>query len=145
MPRIKLSEQPKYEFTFHVTLMPRDINYGGHLGNDQLVTLVGSARLSMLHSLGFTEGDLGDKETGTIMSDLVVNYKSEAFLLDEVQIDTHIGEVQPSNFRIFHRVVRGDTLIALIETGIVVFNYAKHRIGKLPDIFMKKLEEAQHK
>jgi acyl-CoA thioester hydrolase len=141
MPRVKLTEQSTYEFSFPVTLMPRDINYGGHLGNDALVILLGSARVNMLHSMGFSEGDLGDKETGTIMSDLVVNYKAEAFLLDELRIDTHIGEVQPGNFRIFHRIVRNDTLIALAETGIVVFNYAQRKIGRVPDIFKKKLQE----
>lgn len=121
--------------------MPRDINYGGHLGNDAIVTLFGNARASMYHAMGFSEGNLGDGENGTIMSDLVVNYKSEGFVFDEIRIDSHIGELAAGNFRIFQRIVRGDTVIALAETGIVVFNYSKHRIGRLPDVFAAKLEE----
>lgn len=123
--------------------MPRDINYGGHLGNDAIVTLVGSARAGMYRSMGFSEGDLGDGENGTIMSDLVVNYRAEAFVFDEIRIDSHIGELSTGNFRIFQRMVRNDTLIALAETGIVVFNYGQHRVGRLPDIFAARLKEVQ--
>lgn len=143
MPRVKLIEQPEYEFSFHATLMPRDINYGGHLGNDAIVTLIGGARASMYHSMGFSEGDLGDGENGTIMSDLVVNYRAEAFVFDEIRVDSHIGELGTGNFRIFQRMVRSDRLIALAETGIVVFNYGQHKVGRLPDIFAQKLQEAR--
>lgn len=143
MPRVKLIEQPTYEFSFHTTLMPRDINYGGHLGHDAIVTLFGSARASMYHSMGFGEGDLGDGQNGTIMSDLVVNYRAEGYVFDEIRVDSHIGELGTGNFRIFQRVVRNDTLIALAETGIAVFNYTQHKIGRLPDIFAAKLQEVR--
>lgn len=143
MPRVKLIEQPHYEFSYHTTLMPRDINYGGHLGNDATVALFGSARAGMYHAMGFGEGDLGDGENGTIMSDLVVNYRSEGYVFDEIRIDSHIAELGTGNFRIFQRMVRNGTLIALAETGIVVFNYAEHRVGRLPDVFVKKLNDMQ--
>ncbi len=123
--------------------MPRDINYGGHLGNDAIVTLFGNARASMYREMGFTEGDLGDGENGTIMSDLVVNYRAEGFVFDEIRIDSRIGELATGNFRIFQRMVRNDTLIALAETGIVVFNYNRHKVGRLPDVFMERLQEVE--
>ncbi len=44
MPRAKLTEQPEYEFCYPIMLQPRDINYGGHLGVDSLVSIVGAAR-----------------------------------------------------------------------------------------------------
>ncbi len=40
-------------------------------------------------------------------------------------------------------MVRNDTLIALAETGIVVFDYARHKVGRLPDVFIKKIKEIQ--
>ena len=61
----------------------------------------------MLRSMGFSENDLGDGRTGIIMSDLAVNYKAEGFLFDDIAIDTHIGEMQSSSFRIFHRISPG--------------------------------------
>ena len=143
MPRVKLEEQEMYEFTFPVTLHPRDINYGGHLGNDSLVTLIGSARAEMFHSMGLSEGDLGDGRTGIIMADLVVNYRAEAFVFDELRIDTHIGEMRSGAFRIFHRVMKNDTLIALAEGGVVTFDYTAHRIAHVPEVFIKAVEKAR--
>ncbi len=143
MPRVKLAEQDIYEFTFTVTLHPRDINYGGHLGNDSLVTLIGSARAQMFHSMGFSEGDLGDGKTSIIMADLVVNYRAEAFVFDKLRIDTHIGEMRSGAFRIFHRVTKNGAIIALAEGGVVAFDYTIHRIGHVPEVFVKAVEKIQ--
>ncbi|MDD3846507.1 MAG: thioesterase family protein [Syntrophorhabdaceae bacterium] len=145
MPRVKLQEQRMYEFTIPMTLHPRDINYGGHLGNDSLVTLAGTARAQMFHSMGFSEGDLGDGKTGIIMADLAVNYRAEAFIFDEIHIDTHIGEMRSGGFRIFHRVMKADTLIALTEAGVVTFDYTTHRIAHVPEVFTKTVEKIQNK
>jgi acyl-CoA thioesterase FadM len=136
MPRIKLNEQQEYAFHHTLMLEPRDINYGGHLGNDALVSIVGSARVNMFRSMRFSEMDLGDGETGIIMSDLAVNYRSEAFMFDELMIDTHVGEISRSSFRLFHRIKRDHTVIALAETGITAFNYALRKIMPIPEAFL---------
>ncbi len=143
MPRIKLEEQPVYEFTFPVTLYPRDINYGGHLGNDSVATLMGSARVHMLHSMGLGENDLGDGKTGFIMSDLIINFKAEAFIFDELMIDTHVGEMRSSGFRLFHRFRKNTTLVALAETGLVGFDHGIKKMSPIPEFFRKRIEEIQ--
>ena len=93
MPRIKLEEQPRYEFMYEVVLQPRDINYGGHLGHETMVTLIHSARADLLRSLGLSEMDLGDGRTAMIMSDLAVNYRGEGFMFDLLRIESHVGEI----------------------------------------------------
>jgi acyl-CoA thioesterase FadM len=140
MSRIKLSEQSEYEFHHTITLQPRDINYGGHLGNDSLVSLLGTVRADTLRSMGLSEADLGDSRTGIIMSDLVVNFRAEGFMFDELLIDTHIGELNRTGFRIFHRVTKGRTLIALAETGITTFDYVSRKIAPVPGAFLKALQ-----
>ena len=139
MPRIKLVEQQEYQFHYAVRLQPRDINYGGHLGNDAIVSLVGSARADMFHSMGLNEGDLGDGKTGIIMTDLAVSYKAEAFMFDEVLIDTYVGDFSRSGFRIFHRVTKGQTVVALAETGMSAFDYTLTRVAHMPEAFLKAL------
>lgn len=141
MPRIKLEEQPEYEFHYEVILQVRDINYGGHLGNDALIGLLHEARLNLFRDLGFNEMSLGDSQTGIILGDLVVNYRAEGFMFDCLSIDSHIGEIGRNSFRIFHRLARDDTLIALAETGIVTFNYQQRKIAPVPESFIKKLRE----
>jgi len=139
MPRIKLHEQPHYGFRYEVTLQPRDINYGGHLGNDALVTLIGEARVNLLNTIGCSEGDLGDGRTAIIMADLVVNYCAEGFLCDVLCIDTHVGELSRHGFRLFHRVTRDNRVIALVETGLATFDYQQRKIAPVPDTFIQAL------
>lgn len=139
MPRVKLQEQSCYEFRYEVTLQVRDINYGGHLGNDALVGLLHEARINLLSQLGCSEMNLGDGQTGMIMGDLVVNFREEGFMLDRLQIDSHIGEMSRRSFRIFHRITKGDNILALAETGLVTFNYARRAIAPIPAAFIEAL------
>jgi acyl-CoA thioester hydrolase len=141
VPRIKLVDQQKYEFHFTITIQPRDINVGGHMGNDALISLVGAARADLFYSMGMSELDLGNTQTGVIMSDLAVNYLAEAFLFDELFIDTHIGELSRNGFRLFHRITKKEIVIALVETGLVTFNYVSKKIVSMPEIFLKRLEQ----
>ena len=143
MPRVRLSEQEVYEFQASLQIRPQDINYGGHLGNDNLISLVGAARAYLFHSMGFSELDLGDPHIGIIITDMIVNYKAEAFLFDELLIDTHIDEVAQKGFRMFHRVRRDTKLIALVETGFVTYNYATKKTAPVPSSFLKCLASRQ--
>jgi acyl-CoA thioester hydrolase len=143
MPRIKLLEQEVYEFQFSLQVRPQDINYSGHLGNDNLISLVGAARAYLFHAMGLSELDLGDRQTGIIITDMIVNYKAEAFLFDELLIDTHIDEVMGRGFRMFHRVRSGTKLIALVETGFATYNYAAKKTVPIPASFLKCLASRQ--
>ncbi|OPY67438.1 MAG: hypothetical protein A4E57_02314 [Syntrophorhabdaceae bacterium PtaU1.Bin034] len=139
MPRIKLIEKPNYKFHMTITLQPRDINYAKHLGNDALVSLIGTARVNALHSMGLSEADLGDGHTGVIMSDLIVNFKAEAYMLDELTVDTQMDDFTRTSFRMHHRVMRGPTLIALAELGFAAFDYNSKKIAPVPPRFLELL------
>ncbi len=141
MPRVRLSEQETYEFRSSIQVRPQDVNYGGHLGNDSLISLVGAARAYLFHSLGFSELDLGDGQTGIIIADMVVNYKSEAFMFDELVIETHIGEVTEKGFRMFHRIRKGRELVALAETGFSTYAYAAKKTVPIPLSFLTILQK----
>ena len=139
MPRTKLTEQPVYEFRYAITLQPRDINYGGHLGVDSLVSIIGTARAYIFKSVGLSEGNLGDGRTGIIMTDFVVNLKAEGFMFDNLEVYTHIGELTKNGFRFFHKVTRCDSVIALAEMGFLTFDYAARKVTSVPETFMNAL------
>jgi len=139
MPQVKLSECCIYEFQFPLQVRPQDVNYGGHLGNDNVITLAGAARAYLFHSLGFSELDLGEAHTGIIITDMVVNYRGEAFMFDELLIETHMDEFMEKGFRIFHRITRDKKLIALVETGILAYNYETKKTTPVPASFLKCL------
>jgi acyl-CoA thioester hydrolase len=141
MPRIKLQEQPRYEFRYEVVLQPRDINYGGHLGHETLIALIHSARTDLLRSMGLSEMNLGDGRTGIIMVDLAVNYQGEGFMFDVIRIESHVGEMTRTSFRIFHRVIKGDKILAFVETGFLAFNYPDRKIARVPQSFLNTLNQ----
>jgi len=141
MRRIKLEEQPRYEFQYDVVLQPRDINYGGHLGHDGLVTLVHAARANLFRSLGFSEMDLGDGQTAIITSGLFVNYFGEGFMFDMLRIWSHVGEISRDGFCIFHRVMKGEKMLALVEEGFFAFTFRDHKIAQVPQAFVKALDQ----
>gem|GEM_PF-106449 len=137
MARTKLTQQGDYEFHLSLFVQPRDVNYAGHLSNDALISLVGTARALMLHDMGLSEMDLGDGRTGIVMTDLVVNYRGEAFMFDELLLETHVGDFTRTSFRMFHRATKESALVALIETGLVAFDYASRRVVPVPAPFIK--------
>jgi acyl-CoA thioester hydrolase len=139
MPRVKLAEQPVYEFRYAIALQPRDINYGGHLGVDSLVSIVGTARAYIFKSVGLSEGNLGDGRTGIIMTDFVVNLKAEGFMFDNLEVYTHIGELTKNGFRFFHKVTRGATLVAVAEAGFLAFDYTAGKVTRIPETFANAL------
>jgi acyl-CoA thioester hydrolase len=143
MPRLRLHELEAYAFHWESVLQPRDINYGGHLGNDALVSLIHAARVRLLRELGASERDLGDGKTALIMTDIAVNYRAEGFLFDAIRIESHVGEISRSGFRIFHRVTRDGKVLALAETGLACFNYGERKIATLPSAFIETLARVQ--
>ena len=140
MPRVKLVEQPDYEFEYSVSVRVTDLNYGSHLANNAVVELIHDARVRLFHDLGCGETDLGDGCTGIIMGDLVLNFKHEGFLFDVLTIKSHIDEVSQRGFRIFYKICKGDLTLALAETGLVAFDYRKRQIVTIPRTFTTALE-----
>jgi acyl-CoA thioesterase FadM len=110
------------------------------MGNDNLISLVGAARAYLFRSLGLSELDLGDRQTGIIITDMVVNYKAEAFMFDDLVVETHVDEIEQKGFRIFHRVRKGSKLVALVETGFLAYNYTIKKAVPVPPSFLKCLE-----
>jgi YbgC/YbaW family acyl-CoA thioester hydrolase len=136
MPRVKLTELTSYEFHHPETIRATDINYAGHLGNEALLGLVHEARSQFLKRLGFNTIVGGENQIGLIIADMAVNFKAEAFVGDSLIIDCQIEEQSQKSFRLYHRIRRGDQVIALVETGIVAFDYRIGRIASLPEAFL---------
>jgi acyl-CoA thioesterase FadM len=144
MPRVKLAEQPHYEFQHTLTVRVTDLNYGAHLANNAVVELVHEARARIFHALGFVdETNLGDGRTGIIMGDLVINFKQEGFMFDTLVIHSHFDEFSGRSFRLFHKITRDDLLLALVETGLVMFDYVNRKPVAIPPIFFERLKQFQ--
>jgi acyl-CoA thioesterase FadM len=144
MVRIILDELPNYEFSYSLTVRATDINYAGHLGNEALLGLIHEARSQFLRALNFDTIVGKNQRVGLIIADLAVNFKAEAFARDQLTIDCQIGEISEKSFRLFHRVRREAQVIAVVETGMVAFDYQAETVTTLPDDFMSGLQEFRY-
>ena len=132
MPRLQLTPRKVYPFACEITVRITDLNYGGHLGNDRVLSLVHEARVDFLAGQGWTELECAG--VGLIMGDAAIVFKGEAYAGDVLLVETACGEPGRSGFRLSHRLTRkaDGQLIALVETGMICFDYQRRRIQLLP-------------
>ncbi len=130
MPRLQLKPLAEYRFRTEITVRTTDLNYGGHLGNDRLLSLVHEARVAWLAHHQWSELDCAG--VGLIMGDAALVYQGEAFAGDTLVFEVAAGETSRSGFRLFFKVTRQHDAIALIENGMICFDYQARRIAALP-------------
>jgi acyl-CoA thioester hydrolase len=139
MARVKLEMPTAYPFRTELTVRITDINYGGHLGNADVLVLMHEARVRFLKSYGYSEVDV--EGYGTIMLDSVVVYKAQAFAGDVLQIEVAAGEFSRIGCDIFYRITKKESgvEVALAKTGVSVFDYANQKRVSPPPAFVAKL------
>ena len=135
--RVRLEMPDRFLFTTEVPLRVSDINYGGHLGNDAVLSLAQEARMRFLRSHGWMEQDVAG--VGIIMTDAVVVYRSEAFYGDVLAIDVAVADIGQLGCDFFFRMVNkaSGKEVAQVKTGIVFFDYAKRKPSPVPAEFRR--------
>ena len=133
MPRVKLDLPARTVFTAEIPVRVTDVNYGGHLGNDSLLSILHQARVRFLKKFGFTESNIGG--VGIIMSDAVLVYKAEVFYGDMLTVEIGVDDLQAVGADITYRVLVRGKEAARAKTGIVFFDYANRKIVQTPRTF----------
>jgi len=106
------------------------MNYGNHLGNDVMLSIIHDARMQFLASHGFTELNAGG--VGMIMVDVTIVYKNEGFYGDNLKIEIFVHEITPKSFELFYKIttVRKEAVILIAEakTGMLSYNYDEKKV-----------------
>lgn len=136
MARIELNLPETFSFSTDVRVRISDINYGNHLGNDALLSLVHEARLQFLQSRGFSEVDIDG--CGLILTDAVIVYKSQGFHGNLLSIFADVGDFNKYGCDFFYKVVQknGGKEVARAKTGIVFFDYNRQKMVPVPAAFL---------
>ena len=136
MARIELNLPDNFSFSTDVRVRISDINYGNHLGNDALLSLVHEARLQFLQSRGFSELDIDG--CGLILTDAVIVYKSQGFHGDLLTILAAVGDFNKYGCDFFYKVIRknGGKEVARAKTGVVFFDYNSQKMAPVPSAFL---------
>ena len=135
MARIRIDLPETFDFCTHIDIHISHINYGNHLDNALLLTLVSEARARFFKSLGYSELDV--EGAGIMVADAALQYVSEA----------HHGEVMAvrmaaCDFNKYGcdllwqmREQGSDREVARGKTGIVFVDYDTRKITRVPAAF----------
>lgn len=135
MSRIKIELPDKFLFTTEIPIRVSDINYGGHLGNDSVLSIAQEARIRFLNQFGFSEMDVAG--VGIIMIDAVVNYMSQGFYGDVLIIELAVTELSRIGCDIVYRMTnkKSGEIIAVLKTGIAFYDYQQNKVTGVPSKF----------
>ena len=138
MARIKLQFTSEFLFSTTIPVRITDLNYGNHLANDKVLSIIHEARMQFFNHFGFSEMDLAG--VSSIMADVAIEYKNQAFYGDELIIEIGVQDFERVSFDIFYRISTSEKLIAQAKTGIVTFDYHKNKVVAIPEKKKKKFK-----
>ena len=127
-------------FKTEIPIRITDINYGGHLGNDSLLSIIHEARVRFLKYFNYSESNI--EGSAIIMTDAAIQYKSESFYGDELSIEIGVMDFSKIGCDIVYRITNSDSnkVIAIAKTGIVFYDYQNKKVVVVPDEFKSKIE-----
>jgi acyl-CoA thioesterase FadM len=130
MSKIKIEIPAAFSFKTLIPVRITDLNYGGHVGNDSILSMMHEARMQFLKHHGYTEMNFGG--TGLIMSDVGIEFKNEVFYGDTITASVCAGDFSKVSFDIYYKFEKEQQLIALAKTGMVCFDYTRKKIVSIP-------------
>ncbi|MEP0862012.1 MAG: thioesterase family protein [Ignavibacterium sp.] len=140
MPRIKIDLPEKFIFKTDIPLRISDINYGGHLGNDSVLSIFQEARIRFLNQFGYSEIDIDG--SSIIMTDAAIQYKSQGYHGDILSVELAVDDLHKVGCDFFYRATNklNGNVIAIGKTGIAFFDYKKNKLTSLPEKFIQLIE-----
>ena len=137
MARIKIELPVAFPFSCQIPVRITDINYGGHAGNDTVLSIIHEARMQFLKSMGYSEMEFAG--VGMIMSDVTIEFKNELFYGDVIIASVVTGEISRIGFDLLYKLEtmrpansERKVLVAAAKTGMICYDYKKKKIVSVP-------------
>ena len=144
MSRIKIDLPENFTFQCNIPVRITDLNYGGHAGNDTILTLIHEARMQFLQRLGYTE--MNFEGIGMIMADAALEFRSELFYPEIIRVFVAAAHCSRIGFDLYYKMERTEVkegrpaLIAVAKTAMICYDYERKRIVSLPAQAKEKLK-----
>lgn len=143
MARVRIELPDQFHFSTRIPVRITDLNYGGHVGNDSILTLLHEARVQFLAHYGYRELDL--EGAGLIMADVAIEFRSELFYGEELIASVRAAEFSKMGFELYYKLEKQMIDGRLIEvtrakTGMVCFDYGTKKVTRLPEAALLKLQ-----
>ena len=134
MARIKVDLPESFSFSTTIPIRINDLNYGGHVGNDTVLSLIHEARVQFLQHHGYEELKMAG--VGLIMADVAIEFKQELFYPDQIKASVAAGDFTKISFDLYYKFEKtvGDktVMVAAAKTGMVCFDYEKKKVTAVP-------------
>lgn len=141
MARIKVLLPEFFSFSAIIPVRITDLNYGNHVGNDTVLSLIHEARVQYLAQLGYTEMNVDG--VGLIMADTAIEYKKEIFFPADLRVSVAAGEFTRIGFDLFYAIEivgkDGNTIAVAAKTGMVCYDYALRKVTAIPESAKEKM------
>jgi acyl-CoA thioester hydrolase len=141
MPRTKLVLPEHFAFTTEIPVRITDLNYGGHVGNDSILSILHEVRVQFLRSHDYKELDLAG--VGLIMADVTIEFRSELFYGDILRASIAASEFSRVGFDLFYKLEKpvGEKWVSVsnARTGMVCYDYKLKKIAPVPKEAVNKL------
>jgi 4-hydroxybenzoyl-CoA thioesterase len=132
--RVEIDLPERFAFATEIPVRIDDVNYGGHLANDAVLSLAHEARVRFLASRGLSELDAGDG-VGIIMSDAAIVYRAEGRHGMVLRAELAFADVRSRGLDVLYRFtdVASGAEIARARTGLLCYDYRAARIARMPE------------
>ena len=141
MSRIKIDLPEKFFFSATIPVRITDVNYGNHVGNDAVLSIIHEARMQYLKSFGYTELDF--EGVGMIMKDVGIEFRTELFYGDIVIASVANAGFTKVSFDLYYKLekqVAGQVkTVAIAKSAMVCYDYSLKKIVAVPDGALVKL------
>ena len=140
MSRVKLQLPESFHFSTLIPVRITDINYGGHVGNDTVLSLIHEARMQFLKEPGYTEMEL--ESVSLIMSDAAIEFRSEIFYGDNIRSFVKAANFTRVGFDLFYKLVKekDNTIVAVAKTAMICYDYQLKKVVSMPEMLKKNLD-----
>jgi acyl-CoA thioester hydrolase len=142
MARIKIELPDKFFFETIIPIRITDLNYGNHVGNDTILSILHEARVQYLRHYGLEELDFGG--VGLIMNDVAVEFKNEIFYGEKIIASVTVGDVSKFSFDVYYKLEKENIdkriLVVLAKTGMVCYDYSAKKVAAVPKEVKYKLQ-----
>ena len=140
MPRIKIDLPESFIFSTDIPIYIGHINYGHHLDNAQMISLISEARVRFFKSLGYSELDV--EGVGIIVADVAAQYRSEAFRGETMLVEMAADDFNKYGCDLVWRMSDKATgrEVARGKHGIIFFDYTARKAASVPPAFIEKVQ-----
>lgn len=145
MSRVKIDVPDKFIFSTEIPLRISDINYGGHLGNDAVLSIFQEARIRFLNQFEYSEVNI--EGSSIIMVDAAVQYKSQGFYGDVLLVELTVDDIQRIGCDFIYLAFNKQSVkeVARGKTGITFYDYKNNKLVSVPEPFKKLIDELKAK